>query len=91
LAQIYSAQRQLMTLDQLPRREEELMKEEEEEGEGEEWAEGGQAMQDDEASLHDRFYNEFEYMLNDKDPFLSYDFDFKKKGVEENSEEQLFF
>jgi hypothetical protein len=30
-------------------------------------------------------------MLNDKDPFLSCDFNFKKKGVEENSSEELFF
>jgi hypothetical protein len=29
-------------------------------------------------------------MLNDKDPFLSCDFNFKKKSLEENSDE-LFF
>jgi hypothetical protein len=26
-----------------------------------------------------QFYNEFEFLLNEKDPFLLYDFNFKKK------------
>jgi hypothetical protein len=31
-------------------------------------------------------------MLNDKDPFLACDFNFKKKGVEDNnSSDELFF
>lgn len=41
-------------------------------------------------SLQDHFYNEFEYMLNDKDPFLACDFNFKKKGIE-SGEDDLFF
>lgn len=32
-------------------------------------------------SLQDQFYNEFEYMLNEKDPFLACDFNFKKKSL----------
>lgn len=41
-----------------------------------------QSKQADQISLKDHFYSEFEYMLNDKDPFLACDFNFKKKGID---------
>jgi hypothetical protein len=32
--------------------------------------------------IQDQFYNEFEYLMNEKDPFLACDYNFKKKGME---------
>lgn len=32
--------------------------------------------------IQNHFYNEFEYMLNEKDPFLACDYNFKKKAVD---------
>lgn len=38
-----------------------------------------------------QFYNQFEYMMNQKDPFLASDYNFKKKGMEEGDLSGDFF
>ena len=56
---------------------------------------GGEGM--DERGLQEafdevnHFKSEFEYLLDEKDPFLAGDYDFKKKHMDDSNMEEIFF
>ncbi len=46
---------------------------------------------EDNRGIQNQFYNEFQYLMNQKDPFLACDYNFKKKGMEEGEYSGDFF
>lgn len=65
-----------------------LMEEEVEYGRGEGMDERGLQEAFDEVN---HFKSEFEYLLDEKDPFLAGDYDFKKKHMDDSNMEEIFF
>ena len=40
--------------------------------------------------IQNHFYSEFEYLMNEQDPFLAYDYNFKKIGLDEGDSGDVF-